>query len=128
MKPRLQAALGQQLVMTPQLRQAIRLLQLSAVELEAEIAAAVESNPLLDWTEPSRSASPTADGSAAEHPTATATSANRAPPPEADWGSDDGEPWYERIGPADDDDDDARSPSRSPSPTPCTTTCSGSCT
>ena len=37
--------------MTPQLRQAIRLLQLSAVELEAELAAAVESNPLLDWTE-----------------------------------------------------------------------------
>jgi RNA polymerase sigma-54 factor len=34
MKPRLQATLGQQLVMTPQLRQAIRLLQLSAAELE----------------------------------------------------------------------------------------------
>lgn len=51
MKPRLQTSLGQQLVMTPQLRQAIRLLQMSAMELEAEIAAAVESNPLLDWTE-----------------------------------------------------------------------------
>ena len=51
MKPRLQTSLGQQLVMTPQLRQAIRLLQMSAVELEAEIAAAVESNPLLDWAE-----------------------------------------------------------------------------
>src|SRR5688572_30900606 len=53
MKPRLQATLGQQLVMTPQLRQAIRLLQLSAAELEVEIAQAVESNPLLDWTETS---------------------------------------------------------------------------
>ncbi len=53
MKPRLQATLGQQLVMTPQLRQAIRLLQLSAAELETEIAQAVESNPLLDWTESS---------------------------------------------------------------------------
>ena len=51
MKPRLQTSLGQQLVMTPQLRQAIRLLQMSAMELEAEIATAVESNPLLDWTE-----------------------------------------------------------------------------
>ena len=39
MKPRLQTTLGQQLVMTPQLRQAIRLLQLSAVELEAELVA-----------------------------------------------------------------------------------------
>src|SRR5687768_2759412 len=53
MKPRLQATLGQQLVMTPQLRQAIRLLQLSASELELEIAQAVETNPLLDWTESS---------------------------------------------------------------------------
>ena len=35
--------------MTPQLRQAIHMLQLSAAELDLEIAQAVESNPLLDW-------------------------------------------------------------------------------
>lgn len=52
MKTRLQTSLGQQLVLTPQLRQAIHLLQLSGIELEAELAAAVESNPLLDWEEP----------------------------------------------------------------------------
>src|SRR5690606_9219636 len=51
MKPRLQTSLGQQLVLTPQLRQALHLLQLSALELEAEINSAVESNPLLDWDE-----------------------------------------------------------------------------
>src|SRR6476619_6423450 len=51
MKTRLQTSLGQQLVLTPQLRQAIHLLQLSGVELEAELATAVESNPLLDWEE-----------------------------------------------------------------------------
>ena len=51
MKPRLQTSLGQQLVLTPQLRQALHLLQLSALELEAEINDAVESNPLLDWEE-----------------------------------------------------------------------------
>ena len=51
MKPRLQAAIGQQLVLTPQLRQALHLLQLSATELEAEVAAALESNPLLDWAD-----------------------------------------------------------------------------
>ena len=39
MKPRLQTSLGQHLVLTPQLRQALHLLQLSAVELETEIAA-----------------------------------------------------------------------------------------
>lgn len=63
MKPRLQTSLGQHLVLTPQLRQAIHLLQLSALELEAELAAAVESNPLLDWAEPEplRTAIPSAD-------------------------------------------------------------------
>ena len=40
MKPRLSPGLHQQLILTPQLRQAIRLLQLSAVELDAEIAEA----------------------------------------------------------------------------------------
>lgn len=51
MKPRLQTSLGQQLVLTPQLRQALHLLQLSSLELENEITIAVESNPLLDWDE-----------------------------------------------------------------------------
>lgn len=51
MKPSLQLRLGQQLTLTPQLRQAIRLLQLSAVELETEINLALESNPLLDRAE-----------------------------------------------------------------------------
>ena len=48
MKPTLQTRLGQQLSLTPQLRQAIRLLQLSTLELEAELNAAVESNPMLE--------------------------------------------------------------------------------
>ena len=52
MKPALQAKLGTALALTPQLRQAIRLLQLSQIELEAELQAAVESNPLLELAEP----------------------------------------------------------------------------
>ncbi|MEN9310179.1 MAG: hypothetical protein RLY77_304 [Pseudomonadota bacterium] len=51
MKPHLSATTQQQLVLTPQLRQAIHLLQLSTAELEAEVAEAVASNPLLDWVE-----------------------------------------------------------------------------
>ena len=51
MKARLQTSLGQHLVLTPQLRQSLHFLQLSAHELEAELAEAVESNPLLDWAE-----------------------------------------------------------------------------
>lgn len=86
--------------MTPQLRQAIRLLQLSAVELEAELAAAVESNPLLDWTETAISVS---NGSG-DGESAPINGEAEHLPPEAEWAND-GEPWYERLGPADSDDD-----------------------
>lgn len=48
MKQSLQLRLGQHLTMTPQLQQAIRLLQLSTVELQSEIQEALESNPMLE--------------------------------------------------------------------------------
>src|SRR5687768_8420113 len=51
MKPALQLRLGQSLALTPQLQQAIRLLQLSRLELEIELNLALESNPLLDMSE-----------------------------------------------------------------------------
>ena len=51
MKQTLQLKLGQQLTMTPQLQQAIRLLQLSTLELQTEIQEALESNPMLEVVE-----------------------------------------------------------------------------
>ena len=51
MKPALQLRINQQLALTPQLQQAIRLLQLSSVELEMELREALESNPLLELAE-----------------------------------------------------------------------------
>lgn len=51
MKASLQLKMGQQLTMTPQLQQAIRLLQLSSLELQQEIQQALESNPLLELDE-----------------------------------------------------------------------------
>lgn len=48
MKPSLQLKQGLQLSLTPQLQQAIRLLQLSTVELQLEIQQALDSNPLLE--------------------------------------------------------------------------------
>lgn len=48
MKVSLQLKLGQQLTMTPQLQQAIRLLQLSTLDLQNEIQEALESNPMLE--------------------------------------------------------------------------------
>src|SRR6185369_10941509 len=43
---------GQQLVMTPQLQQAIRLLQLSNLEIGQFVEAELERNPLLEMDEP----------------------------------------------------------------------------
>lgn len=51
MKQSLQLKLGQQLTMTPQLQQAIRLLQLSTLDLQNEIQEALETNPMLDVSE-----------------------------------------------------------------------------
>jgi RNA polymerase sigma-54 factor len=48
LKPSIQLRIGQQLTMTPQLQQAIRLLQLSTLELQAEIQQNFENNPMLD--------------------------------------------------------------------------------
>lgn len=74
MKTRLQTSLGQHLVMTPQLRQAIKLLQMSTTELELEISEAVASNPLLDWDEQgtgSAAGSPDEGGAADPAPEST---------------------------------------------------------
>ena len=55
MKQSLQLKLGQQLTMTPQLQQAIRLLQLSTLDLQSEIQEALDTNPMLEVTEDSAS-------------------------------------------------------------------------
>ncbi|MCZ6618245.1 MAG: RNA polymerase factor sigma-54 [Gammaproteobacteria bacterium] len=51
MKQTLTLKLGQQLAMTPQLQQAIRLLQLSTLDLQQEIQQTLESNPMLELEE-----------------------------------------------------------------------------
>ena len=55
---------GQQLVMTPQLQQAIRLLQLSNLELAEFVDAELERNPLLEREEntPAKAADDAAGG------------------------------------------------------------------
>lgn len=62
--------LGRTLSMTPQLQQAIRLLQLSSLELQHEIQQALEENPLLqlgeEHNEPLRNESPTETNTEAE--------------------------------------------------------------
>ena len=56
MKQVLEARMGQHLTLTPQLQQAIRLLQLSAQDLSQEIQKGLENNPLLELSEESEAA------------------------------------------------------------------------
>jgi RNA polymerase sigma-54 factor len=62
LKSSLNLQLGQTLTMTPQLQQAIRLLQLSTLELQLEVQQALESNPMLELAEDS----PADEGNTAE--------------------------------------------------------------
>ena len=87
LKPSLSLRLGQQLRMTPQLQQAIRLLQLSSQELELEIQEALDSNFMLESTESEEErTSPLADESEQSF-------ANEA---EADLGKDNPEEYNEK--------------------------------
>jgi RNA polymerase sigma-54 factor len=75
MKPSLQLRIGQQLTMTPQLQQAIRLLQLPTIELQAQVQQALESNVLLEadedfestWAMDTLAGQTSAEAEAAEH-------------------------------------------------------------
>ena len=78
MKQSLTLRLGQQQVITPQLSQAIRMLQLSTQELDLEVQEALESNPMLERDE----AAPEADAPEADEQEAAeegSESASEAP-------------------------------------------------
>jgi RNA polymerase sigma-54 factor len=53
MKPALQLRLSQQLTLTPQLQQALRLLQLSTQDINQEVARMLDENPMLELAEES---------------------------------------------------------------------------
>ncbi len=64
MKPTLQLKLSQHLTLTPQLQQSIRLLQLSTLELNAEVERLLQENPLLEKADEEESAGPPREYSA----------------------------------------------------------------
>jgi len=68
----LQLKLGQSMTMTPQLQQAIRLLQLPVLELNNELQEALENNVMLEQEEPAESD----DGAPTEEPTVIAGDAS----------------------------------------------------
>jgi RNA polymerase sigma-54 factor len=88
MKPGIQLRLHQQLALTPQLQQAIRLLQLSQVELETELRELAETNPLLELDAPEEGS----EGAEDEAETAS-TETESEPESAAEYES---EPWEER--------------------------------
>jgi RNA polymerase sigma-54 factor len=67
---RLEIRQGQGLVITPQLQQAIKLLQLSNLELEAFIEGELERNPLLARDDAEGEGAPVADSASADQPAA----------------------------------------------------------
>jgi RNA polymerase sigma-54 factor len=86
MKASLQLKIGQSLTMTPQLQQAIRLLQLSSIELQAEVQDALESNMMLEVDEgeaaqnaPSENASKTEELKKESETTEQAEPSDQAP-------------------------------------------------
>jgi RNA polymerase sigma-54 factor len=77
MKQSLDLRLGQHLTITPQLQQAIRLLQLSSLELQQEIQEALENNPLLEEMEDEAGAQKT-DNEEREHEVAAGEAGDSA--------------------------------------------------
>lgn len=118
LKTSLQLRTSQHLTLTPQLQQAIRLLQLSTLELEQEIEQVLRDNPLLERDDEPAQTSLHADAPIAEHGEAPA----EAPAPEVDAerdttaGTDEAPSrdtdslWNEAPGNRSDDDDDPSGP------------------
>lgn len=113
MKQHLTASQTQQLALTPQLRQALAVLQMSSIELEAELANAVESNPLLDWSEDARPLE-LSDGGTRDDPSEGPTASTDSSGESDGWDGDDirdewretGMDWPTGGGGGSDEDDD----------------------
>lgn len=85
MKHSLQLRVSQQLTLTPQLQQSIRLLQLSTLELNQELETLLQDNPLLERVEPGSEEAdtdPYFDSESAQLPEAAAEAPVAAPEPE----------------------------------------------
>jgi RNA polymerase sigma-54 factor len=78
MKQSLQLKISQQLTMTPQLQQAIKLLQLSTIDLQQEIQTMVDTNPMLELPEDGDDATAeAADGNSNEQSSNPETATNK---------------------------------------------------
>ncbi len=106
MKPALQLRQSQQLLLTPQLQQAIKLLQLSTLEINQETARLLDENPFLEREDDN--GNQTYSGSSSSEPVSS-NSNNDNPAPETesrasetDWS----EPSFSSSAPSPDDEDE----------------------
>ena len=99
LSPRLDLRQSQSLVMTPQLRQAIKLLQSSNLEVSAFVEEELERNPLLERAESTAPAAPEAPPPDAAEAASSDRMAEGAL--DADWSNtrEDGESWQPPAGP-----------------------------
>ena len=107
MKPALQLRQSQQLTLTPQLQQAIRLLQLSTLEVTQEVERLLDENPLLE-REDDDAELPYAHGDAAtvSAPENTAANDESPQPSDEEWSSEDwNDPSFSAAGSTDDEDE-----------------------
>src|SRR5579862_8046230 len=95
--------LRQQLVMTPQLQQAIKILQLSLLELEAVVQSELEQNPILEPLDQSPAESAPENGGAPDEEFTPAADGEPLPENDAAPASDDEPPaeWNTATAPAD---------------------------
>jgi RNA polymerase sigma-54 factor len=101
MRPALQLRLGQQLSLTPQLQQALKLLAMPQAQLEATLKLALESNVMLEALD-AGDAAPEPDASAADHAVAAdeagADAEDDGATVEADWSSLEGDGSWDARG------------------------------
>ncbi len=98
MKASLVLKMGQHLTMTPQLQQAIRLLQMSTLDLQEEIQEALESNPMLERQEEGDNDSSTsASNDEGSDYTATPEHSSTQEAPNSADNLADGNEWNEQI-------------------------------
>ncbi|MDP1638891.1 MAG: RNA polymerase factor sigma-54 [Candidatus Nitrotoga sp.] len=105
MKPTLQLKQSQQLTLTPQLQQAIRLLQLSTLEVNQEVARLLDENPLLE-REDEDAMQPYAHGDAASTSVVDSAEAKDEMPQQGDeeWVKEDwNEPSFSAVSGPDDE-------------------------
>ena len=108
MKPALQLRQSQQLTLTPQLQQAIRLLQCSTLEINQEVARLLDDNPMLEREDDDTSL-PYAHGDAATSTSSAETTSTKDEAPQQadeDWAKDEwSEPSFSAAGTTDDEEE-----------------------